>query len=127
MQLEEHERGTGKLPDYRPGGNRAAAGAAGKTGRRLTSLLAELLAILLRVGVQGENAVQVGQRLLKDFGSLTGLHRAAFEDVQSKGVGRAKAAQIKAAIELGKRMAKAPEELPAIHSPADAAALVSSI
>jgi DNA repair protein RadC len=87
---------------------------------------AELLAILLRVGVQGENAVQVGQRLLKDFGNLYGLHRAAFEDVcNQRGIGPAKAAQIKAAIELGKRMSiEAPEELPAIHCPADAAALV---
>jgi DNA repair protein RadC len=34
---------------------------------------AELIAILLRVGVQGEGAVQVGQRLLKQFGGLSGL------------------------------------------------------
>ena len=37
---------------------------------------AELIAILLRVGVTGENAVQVGQRLLNKFGGLSGLHRA---------------------------------------------------
>ena len=37
---------------------------------------AELIAILLRVGVKGENAVEVGQRLLNKFGGLTGLHRA---------------------------------------------------
>jgi DNA repair protein RadC len=87
---------------------------------------AELLAILLRVGVQGENAVQVGQRLLQNFGSLYGLHRASFEDVcNERGIGPAKAAQIKAAIELGNRMRlETPEELTAIHSPADAAALV---
>ena len=36
---------------------------------------AELLAILLRVGVEGENAVQVGQRLLQCYGGLAGLHR----------------------------------------------------
>ncbi|MFH2104285.1 MAG: DNA repair protein RadC [Chloroflexota bacterium] len=87
---------------------------------------AELLAILLRVGVPGENAVQVGQRLLKDFEGLAGLHRAPFEELcQQHGIGAAKAAQIKAAIELGRRMAsEAPEERPAIHSPADAAALL---
>ena len=63
---------------------------------------AELLAILLRVGVQGENAVQVGQRLLKDLGGLHGLHRASFAEVCAQhGMGAAKAAQIKAAIELG--------------------------
>ncbi len=88
---------------------------------------AELLAILLRVGVPGENAVHVGQRLLQTFGGLSGLHRASFQEVcQQHGIGAAKAAQIKAAIELGRRMAlESPEERPAIHSPSDAAALVS--
>ena len=41
----------------------------------------ELLAILLRVGMPGENAVQLGQRLLQHFGGLTGLHRAPFEEL----------------------------------------------
>ena len=87
---------------------------------------AELLAILLRVGVTGENSVQVGQRLLQSFGGLAGLHRAAFEEVcGQRGIGPAKAAQIKAAIELGRRLSlESPEERPAIHSPEDAAALV---
>ena len=87
---------------------------------------AELLAILLRVGVPGENAVQVGQRLLQTFGGLTGLHRATFDEVRAQhGIGEAKAAQIKAAIELGRRlMVESPEERPAINSPADAADLV---
>src|SRR5574337_515601 len=87
---------------------------------------AELLAILLRVGVRGENAVQVGQRLLQQFGGLGGLHRAPFEElVHQHGIGEAKAAQIKAAIELGRRLTlESPEERPTINSPADAAALV---
>lgn len=87
---------------------------------------AELLAILLRVGVKGENAVQVGQRLLQQFGGLGGLHRAPFEElVHQHGIGEAKAAQIKAAIELGRRLTlESPEERPTINSPADAAALV---
>ncbi len=86
----------------------------------------ELLAILLRVGVPGENAVQVGQRLLQELGGLPGLHQASYEMVCSQhGIGPAKAAQIKAAIELGRRLAIAsPEERPEIHSPQDAAALV---
>jgi DNA repair protein RadC len=85
---------------------------------------AELLAILLRVGVPGENAVQVGQRLLK---GLSGLHRAPFEELCNQhGIGAAKAAQIKAAIELGRRMSQEPfEERPTVNSPADAAALVA--
>ncbi|MEJ2304496.1 MAG: DNA repair protein RadC [Anaerolineales bacterium] len=87
---------------------------------------AELLAILLRVGVSGENAVQVGQRLLLKFGGVTGLHRAGFDEVCDQyGVGPAKAAQIKAALELGHRLSlESPEERPTVHSPEDAVALV---
>jgi len=87
---------------------------------------AELLAILLRVGVPGENAVQVGQRLLNRFGGLAGIHRAPYEELlQEHGLGEAKAAQIKAAIELGRRLTvESPEARPTINSPADAAALV---
>jgi len=87
---------------------------------------AELIAILLSSGVPGENAVQVGQRLLQTFNGLTGLHRAPFEELlQQRGVGEARAAQIKAAIELGRRLAlEMPNERPVIKSPADAAALV---
>jgi DNA repair protein RadC len=87
---------------------------------------AELLAILLRVGVVGESAVQVGQRLLQSFGGISGIHRASFDDLSNqKGVKLAKAAQIKAAIELGRRLVQeSPEERPTIHNPADAAGLV---
>jgi len=87
---------------------------------------AELLAILLRVGVPGENAVQVGTRLLTDFGGLSGLHRADFDELcEHHGIATAKAATIKAAIELGSRMATAsPEDRPTVNSPKDAADLV---
>ena len=87
---------------------------------------AELLAILLRVGVVGETSVQVGQRLLQTFGGITGLHRASFDELSSqKGIKLAKAAQIKAAIELGRRLVlESPEERPVVHSPADAAGMV---
>ena len=87
---------------------------------------AELLAILLRVGVPGENAVQMGQRLLQHFGGLPGLQRASVEEVQAQHViAEAKAAALVAAIELGRRLSlQAPEERPTISSPADAAALV---
>jgi len=87
---------------------------------------AELLGILLRVGIQGENAVDVGQRLLVTLGGVSGLHQAPFHElIAQRGIGQAKAAQIKAAIELGRRLAiESPEERPVIRSPADAAALV---
>lgn len=87
---------------------------------------AELIAILLRVGVPGENAVQVGQRLLQTFGGIAGIHRAPFVDlINQHGIGEAKAAQLKAAVELGRRLTlESPDERPTINSPADAAALV---
>lgn len=87
---------------------------------------AELLAILLRTGVRGESAVQVGQRLLSSLGGLSGLHRAGFDELRTmRGIGAAKAAQLKAAIELGRRLAlETPAERPCVRSPADAAALV---
>lgn len=87
---------------------------------------AELIAILLRVGVPGENAVQVGQRLLQTFGGISGIHRTPFDDlIAQHGIGEAKAAQIKAAIELGRRLTlETPAERPTINSPADAAGLL---
>ena len=88
--------------------------------------IVELLAILLRAGVAGENAVQVGQRRLGKYKNLAGLHRTPFEDLCNQhGIGEAKAAQIKAAIELGYRMRREdPEVRPTVNSPAEAAALV---
>jgi len=87
---------------------------------------AELLAVLLRVGLPGENAVQLGQRLLATFGGLSGIHRASFQELQAqRGVGTANAAQIKAAIELGRRVQSASlEERVTITSPEDVARLV---
>lgn len=89
---------------------------------------AELLAILLRTGVRGENAVDLGRRLLHTFGGLVGLHRAPFVEVKAQhGVGTAKAAQLKAALELGRRLAAALASQgaqPRIESPEDAAALL---
>jgi len=87
---------------------------------------AELIAILLRVGVKGESAVQVAQRLLKRFGGLQGLHRASFEEVeQEHGLGEAKAATLKAAIELGRRLSlHSPDERIVINGPEDVAALL---
>jgi DNA repair protein RadC len=64
--------------------------------------------------------------LLHELGGLHGLHRASFVEVCAQhGIGTAKAAQIKAAIELGRRLtAVEPDERAVISSPADAAELV---
>lgn len=87
---------------------------------------AELLAVLLRVGVEGENAIQVGQRLLRDFNGLAGLQRATYAEICAQhGIGEAKAAQIKAAIDLGRRLAtQTAGDKTIVNSPEDAADLV---
>ncbi len=87
---------------------------------------AELIAILLRSGVEGINALQLAQSLLVELGGLAGLHRAPFDELCARrGIGPAKAAQLKAAIELGRRLAAAsPEDRPTIDSPEAAAALL---
>lgn len=89
---------------------------------------AELLAILLRVGVKGENAVRVGERLLTDFGGLFGLQKATYEEVcHQHGLGSAKAAQLKAAIEIGNRLAQRKsndDNRPSFHSPKEVADFV---
>ncbi len=90
---------------------------------------AELLAILLRVGLPGENAVQLATRLLVDLRGIAGLHRASFNEVsRQRGVGFAKAAQIKAALELGSRLQGAHlAESASIHSPQDVFDLIGYV
>ncbi len=116
------------MPSYRiadlPADDRPRERLAKLGAQALSS--AELIAILLRVGVSGESAIQMGQRLLQNLNGLSGLHRASFDELCAQhGIGEAKAAQIKAAIELGRRlMLESPEERPTINSPAEAAALV---
>jgi DNA repair protein RadC len=62
---------------------------------------AELLAVLLRTGVRGKSAVDLGHELLARFGGLSGL----LEDLREiKGVGSAKRAHLAAALELGRRL-----------------------
>lgn len=83
----------------------------------------ELLAILLRVGSKGENVLNLSIRLLGEFGGLVGLIRASVSDLSAvRGVSSAKIAQIKAALELGRRaMLASPDARPQISSPRDAA------
>lgn len=86
----------------------------------------EVLAIILRVGTDGENAVRVAEKLLARYEGLPGLAQATIGELcQEKGIGPAKAIQIKAALELGRRLlVAAPHERPVIRSPADAANLL---
>ena len=81
----------------------------------------ELLAILLRTGTNRYSAVGLGEHLLAHFQGMRGVSRASIEEMSRvHGVGAAKAAQIKAAIEFGRRLvAVSPDERPKIASPRD--------
>ena len=89
---------------------------------------AELLAILIRVGNQERSAVSLGEHLLAEFGSISEVAAASVEELSVvKGIGEAKAAQIKAAIEFGKRASLfGSSDRPTINTPQDAANLVMS-
>jgi DNA repair protein RadC len=64
----------------------------------------ELLALLLRVGVRGKSAVELGRDVLQHFGSLHGLFGASLNDFSEvNGLGMAKYAQLQAVMELARR------------------------
>ena len=98
-----------------------------KLGERSLSN-AELLGIIMRTGVGGENVVRLAERTLVFSGGLPGLARLSITEIMEiKGIGEAKAVEIKAALELGRRLiASSPQEKPKISSPADAANLLMS-
>ncbi|MEL7059854.1 MAG: DNA repair protein RadC [Acidobacteriota bacterium] len=67
---------------------------------------AELLAVLLRTGTRGQSALDMAHELLAERGGLAGLLGAELETVRRHGLGRAKAATVMAAVELGRRLAR---------------------
>jgi DNA repair protein RadC len=88
--------------------------------------LSELLAIILRTGSAGENVIELANKLLSKYGGLAGLMSADFHELSSEhGLGPAKSAQVKAALELGKRLSMLqPEKRYQIKSSSDAANIV---
>ena len=80
---------------------------------------AELLALLLRTGLPGKNALQMGQELLKTFGGLSGLLNTPAEALKKiKGLGPAKRAEIVAVLELARRaLASQLQEKPLFGNP----------
>ena len=109
-ELPSSERPRERLREYGPGS--------------LSS--SELLAIILRTGTASENVLSLAGRVLVRFGGLAGLARASFGELcAERGVGQAKAAQLKAALELGRRLVSTkPDERAVVHSPQDVANLL---
>jgi DNA repair protein RadC len=90
-ELPLHERPREKLAAH-------GAGALGDS---------ELIAILLRTGTQGANAIDVARELLRKYESLRGLARCSVAELaEIKGVGPAKAVQLAAAFGLASRLAQ---------------------
>jgi DNA repair protein RadC len=97
--------------DERPREKLAAHGADALTDP-------ELIAILLRTGIPGANAIELARKLLKDYGSLSGLSRCSVHELAPRpGIGLAKATQLVAAFGLGQRLARETLSKQKIDSP----------
>jgi DNA repair protein RadC len=82
----------------------------------------EILALILGRGIKGESVIVTAQKLLSRFGNLKNLASASIEELtQIKGIGPAKAAQIKATFELSKRLENSSSEtaIITVKSPED--------
>jgi len=89
----------------------------------------EVLALILGRGIKGESVMVTSQKLLSRFGNLKGVANASIEELtRTKGIGPAKAAQIKAALELSRRLEGDAADKPkrVLKSPDDVAAEVRS-
>jgi DNA repair protein RadC len=86
---------------------------------------AELIAILLRTGTSERPVLDLAEFLLSHFGSLEALSRAPVGELMKiKGVGQAKAIELKAAFALAARLARSEAEARAINTPEDIALLL---
>lgn len=90
---------------------------------------AELVAILLGSGVPGENVVDLARRMIDSAGGLAGLVRADARALQrTRGLGPAKAAQVIAAVELGRRAGRLdPDSRPQLTTPEAVFALMGPL
>ncbi len=88
----------------------------------------ELIAILFRTGLEGENVLSLATRVLTKAGGLSGLARQSFDEFcAQKGISEAKACQLLAALELGKRVSSLmPEDRPVVRTSRDIAHLLNA-
>jgi DNA repair protein RadC len=89
----------------------------------------EVLALILGRGIKGESVMVTSQKLLSRFGNLKGVANASVEElIQTRGIGPAKATQIKAALEFSRRLEVDASEKPKpiLKSPEDVASEVRS-
>ncbi|OGO24571.1 MAG: hypothetical protein A2Z28_07150 [Chloroflexi bacterium RBG_16_51_9] len=88
----------------------------------------EILALILGRGIAGESVTVTAQRLLSQFGNIKGIGGASLEELtQVKGIGLAKASQIKAALELANRLetsAEPDKNLPVVKTPDEVVNLI---
>ncbi|MGE5508469.1 MAG: RadC family protein [Chitinophagales bacterium] len=110
---------TARAPEERPQERLLRHGAA-------TLTPAELLALLIRTGTPRRSALALAEQVLSQTGGLRRLAATSPHELcRIPGVGPAKASQVLAGLELGRRlMAMAPEERRALRSPGEAAGLV---
>jgi DNA repair protein RadC len=87
---------------------------------------AELIAILVRTGLRGMNALDIGRQLIQKFGSLGAMARASVDDLQCiRGIGRDKAVTLVAAFTLASKIAEELQrESPVLDNPTAIAELL---
>ena len=87
---------------------------------------AELVAILVRTGLRGTNALDIGKQLVCKFGSLGAMARASVDDLRSvRGIGRDKAVTLVAAFTLASKIAEELQrESPVLDNPEAVAGLL---
>lgn len=80
---------------------------------------AELLAIFIRTGRPGRNALAIASELIENSGGLVALSRDTAMEIRKKvsGIGKAKSIELAAAFEIGKRLARNREERPVLDTP----------
>jgi len=83
---------------------------------------------LLSVIIGGNDQIEVAERLIGKFGSIRRLAQVHADEIANvKGMGRQSALRLKASLALGRKLLQPDEEHSIIHSPADAAAILSPI